>query len=406
MNANSLVATTIKNYTVERHLARGGMADVYVARDIQTNGLVALKVVPKSASEHSERFLREARTTANLHHPHILPALDFGEFDIWYYLITPYITSGTLRDHLTAHGPLTLQETSTLFAQLSSALQYAHEHGVLHRDIKASNVLLRDPSFAYLADFGLVKSVEDDYSLTTTGYTVGTPEYMAPELLEGDATPASDIYALGILLYQMLTGAVPFKGNTPVATILKHLQEQPVPPTRLNARIPPAVEAVILQALQKQPQQRFQTMQKFWLAFEEALEEEDRTVRHQAVQIAAAEPTIAIERPPVPSVVYQPVQPGAFTTENSRSKLLQRPQLLLTALIALFCVLVLGLLFTIAQPLFSTTNNHGAQLTPVSTTTAPASTAPAVQPTATPGHGHDNRPPHKHKGGDNQGGGD
>ncbi|HEX4204133.1 MAG TPA: serine/threonine-protein kinase, partial [Ktedonobacteraceae bacterium] len=295
------------------------MAEVYLARNEQTNELAAIKMVPNDSSEQSQRFLREAKITTTLHHAHILPALACGEYDMWEYLITPYVAFGTLRDHL-AQGPLPLPVARLLFAQLTNALQYAHERGILHRDIKASNVLLRDMSYAYLADFGLVKSAEDEYSLTKTGYTVGTPEYMAPELLEREATPASDIYALGILLYQMLTGTLPFRGSTSVATIIKHIKEQPAPPSTLNAHISPEVEAVIMRALQKKPQQRYQTMREFYQAFEDALALEDQacTARHEAVHVASVaepegslEPTVVVHHAAIDQeqTILQPVQP-------------------------------------------------------------------------------------------------
>src|SRR5881275_1656813 len=144
----------------------------------------------------------------------------------------PYIERGTLRERL-AKGPLNQQEAGNILAQVASAVQFAHDHGILHRDIKPSNILLKDKQHAYLADFGLAKGVEEVSDLTLTGCLIGTPEYMAPELADGPAITSSDIYALGIVLYQMLTGSLPFKGSTPIVIYCKHIQERPLPPSLL-----------------------------------------------------------------------------------------------------------------------------------------------------------------------------
>jgi serine/threonine protein kinase len=264
-----LIDITIGQYHIDRGLARGGMSEVYLGHDTKTQQLVALKMVRRSAGEYYERFRRETRTMASLHHSHIVPALDYGDYDKWSYLVTPYIAYGTLSRRI-AEGPIPLEDVEQILAQIANALQYAHEHGVLHRDIKASNVLLRDGNYVYLTDFGLVKTVEDEFSLTKSGFLVGTPEYMAPELVDASATPASDIYALGILVYQMATGTVPFKGANPVSIVMKHLRETPPPPSRFNPAITGDIEQVILQTLEKDPQRRFHTARAFSNAFQQA----------------------------------------------------------------------------------------------------------------------------------------
>src|SRR6185312_922057 len=151
------------------------------------------------------------------------------------------------------------------------ALQHAHDHGILHRDIKPSNILLRDKDYAYLADFGLAKSIEGGGAITQTGTLLGTPEYMAPDLAEGPATASSDIYALGILLYQMVTGHVPFTAETPTAIYWKQIRDQPTPPSHLNSALSPAVDRVILCALEKDSRRRFQTVQAVADAYRDAL---------------------------------------------------------------------------------------------------------------------------------------
>lgn len=254
------------------------MADIYLAEDTLNGELVAVKMVRNSHMDYFERFRREVKTIAELKHEHILPSLDYGEYGPWYYMVTPFIQHGTLNDRL-ARGQLSLVETGEILEQLAAALQFAHEYGIVHRDIKPTNVLMRDDHYAYLTDFGLVKNVGADHSLTQSGYLIGTPEYMAPELVDGPATAASDTYALGILLYQMLTGTVPFKGTTPVAIVWKHLQDEPEPPSHLNPDIPAAIEQVVLASLVKDPKQRIQTPLELSQAYQRALDIEERTLR-------------------------------------------------------------------------------------------------------------------------------
>ncbi len=264
-----LIDLTINHYHIERKLARGGMSEVYFGRDIRTGDAVAIKVVRRSVGEYYERFRRETKVMKNLQHSHILPELDTGIYYEWAYMVTPFVSDGTLTTRL-MRGALSVEETGQLLDQIASALQFAHDNGVLHRDIKSSNVLLRGNNYAYLTDFGLVKTMEDEFSLTKSGFMIGTPEYMAPELVDGPATPLSDIYALGILLYQMLTGILPFRGNNPVSIVMKHIQEKPFPPSKINPRIPPDVERVILQTLEKDPQRRFRTVRALANAYKHA----------------------------------------------------------------------------------------------------------------------------------------
>ncbi|MBO0778040.1 MAG: serine/threonine protein kinase [Ktedonobacteraceae bacterium] len=269
-----LVGATIGQYIIQSRLARGGMSDVYLACDMEKDKRVAIKLVHHRDEENCKRFRREVRAVAHLHHEHILPILDCGEYGPWYYMVTPYIEHGTLHERL-AKGPLSLEEAGDILSQLAGALQCAHDHGVVHRDIKPSNVLLQDGKHVYLADFGLVKGIKEDHTVTQTGYIVGTPEYMAPELVDQPATVSSDVYALGVLLYQMTTGRVPFKGNTPVATVWKHLRDEPESPSKLNPVVTSRVERVILRALAKEPWQRLQTTCELAQAFHHALTSSD-----------------------------------------------------------------------------------------------------------------------------------
>jgi serine/threonine protein kinase len=265
-----LAGTSLGRYHLSRRLGRGGMSEVYLAHDEGMNRDVAIKVVSCTHTDYIERFHREAEAIGGLIHDHILPAYDYGEQYPWHYLVMPYIEYGTLQDRL-EQGHISLVEVDRLLAQIASGLQYAHEQGIVHRDIKPSNILLRDENYAYIADFGLAKSLEGGDTVTLTGTLLGTPEYMAPELAEGPATTSSDIYALGILLYQMVTGQLPFSGETPIAVYFKQLRERPMRPSALNPAVPPAIEQVILRTLDKDPRRRYHTAEAVTQAFHRAL---------------------------------------------------------------------------------------------------------------------------------------
>jgi len=249
------------------------MAEVYLASDAQLHREVAVKVVHLSREEEVARFLREAELLGPLAHEHILPVFDCGVQGPWHYLVTPYLKEGTLRHRLHTRGPLSPAEAGLLLEQVASAVQYAHERGILHRDLKPSNILLRDETFAYVADFGIAKALSQERELTHTGMVVGTPEYMAPELLEQPASRSSDIYALGILLYEMLTGQLPFTGPTALAILQKQASAPPVPPSHLDPAISLPVEQVVLRALEKDPARRFPTPHALAHAYRRALQE-------------------------------------------------------------------------------------------------------------------------------------
>jgi serine/threonine protein kinase len=264
-----LSGTSIGRYRLRHRIAEGGMSEVYLAQDRKTAQEVAIKLV-RANDDYYTRFQREVRAIDGLHHEHILPALDYGEYESWLYLVTPYVAQGTLDAYLAA-GPLSCEEASKILQQLADALQFAHEHGIIHRDIKPSNVLLAEGMHVYLADFGLVKSGKEQQSLTQTGFMVGTPAYIAPEMMDGSVTPACDIYALGVLLYQMLTGRLPFQADTPVAVVWKHVYEKPAPPSTLNPTLSPAIDDVILRSLEKDPDKRFGTPRELAVAYQKAL---------------------------------------------------------------------------------------------------------------------------------------
>jgi len=219
-----------------------------------------------------------------LSHPHILPALEYREEGPWCYFVMPYAEQGSLRERL-VNGPLTQEEAGTILEQVASALQYLHGHGILHRDIKPANILFAQKQHVYLTDFGLAGKMDEGNDLTPAGCIIGTPEYMAPEMAEEPTSISSDIYSLGIVLYQMLTGRVPFKARTPLAVCWKHIQEQPACPSLLNPTISWPIEQVILCALEKDPRRRFPTVQAMVQVYNQAASQYNQTLRIAAPTI-------------------------------------------------------------------------------------------------------------------------
>jgi serine/threonine protein kinase len=282
-----LEGTRLGRYWLSRRLGHGGMAEVFLGYDQEMRRAVAVKVVDSKEIDLVLRFRREVETIGSLTHEHILPVFDYGEQGEWRYLVMQYVEGGTLRERL-EDGPLAPKEAGHILRQVASALQFAHACGIIHRDIKPSNILLRG-DYAYLADFGLARPVDRTTRLTQTGTLIGTPEYMAPELAHEEATSRVDIYALGVVLYQMLTGRVPFTGNSVLAVYWKHLQESPIPPSRLNPTIPVAVDQVVLRALAKDPRQRFQTAGELAHAYHQALEvmQQSSTLSDLQAEVAA-----------------------------------------------------------------------------------------------------------------------
>jgi len=268
-DAARLSAALEGRYVVERELGEGGMATVYLAQDVRHDRQVALKVLrPELAAIlGAERFLAEIRTTANLQHPHILPLHDSGEADGTVFYVMPYVEGESLRDRLTREHQLPVDDAVRIATEVASALDYAHRHGVVHRDIKPENILLHDGS-ALVADFGIalaVSSAGGGKRMTETGMSLGTPHYMAPEQAMGekDITPRADVYALGCVLYEMLTAEPPFDGATAQAIVARVMTEQPRSLTIQRHTIPPHVEAATMMALEKLPADRFATAAQF-----------------------------------------------------------------------------------------------------------------------------------------------
>jgi hypothetical protein len=247
-------------YQIVAPLGEGGMAAVYKAYQPGIERYVALKVLPRQFGldpQFVARFEQEAKILAKLQHPHILPVFDYGRADGYAYIVMPFIQSGTLTGSMRG-GPLPLARIRRIMSQVGDALDYAHSQGLIHRDVKPSNVLLDERDNCLLTDFGIAKMVESSAHLTATGGFIGTPAYMSPEQALGRPLDGrSDIYALGIILYEMAVGRVPYKAETPMAVAVKQINDPLPMPRQANPDLPEAVERVILKALAKQPEDRY-----------------------------------------------------------------------------------------------------------------------------------------------------
>ncbi|MBI5955741.1 MAG: serine/threonine protein kinase, partial [Chloroflexi bacterium] len=256
-----LTGKTLGPYRIIEQLGRGGMATVYKAYEPSLDRYVALKILASFYAEDEafrSRFKREATAIAKLEHPNILPIYSFGEEMGISYIAMKYVPGGTLKDRLgKLLDPLW---TARLITQIAEALDYAHKRGVIHRDVKPANVLLTEEGWPLLSDFGIAKMLEGTAYATQSGAVLGTPQYMSPEQGQGQKVDKrADIYALGVILFEMLTGRVPFDADTPAAVIIKHIMSPLPMPREVNPDLSEGMERVILKAMAKNPEDRFQT---------------------------------------------------------------------------------------------------------------------------------------------------
>jgi len=247
-------------YEVLEKIGGGGMALVYKARCRLLNRFVAIKVLRPEFTEDEEfvkKFRREAQSAASLSHPNIVGIYDVGTENNNYYIVMEYIKGQTLKELIKSKGTLGVENATNIAIQICYALDHAHKNHIVHRDIKSHNILIREDNSVKVTDFGIARAVSSS-TITNTGNVIGSVHYFAPEQARGGYTDEkSDIYSLGVVMYEMLTGRLPFEGETPIAVALKHIQEEPLPPSKINSRIPKAIEAIIFKCMEKEVSKRY-----------------------------------------------------------------------------------------------------------------------------------------------------
>jgi serine/threonine-protein kinase len=288
-------------YELLRHIARGGMAEVYLARDLMLDRNVALKVLfPELSTDRSfvERFRREAQAAANLNHPNIVSIFDWGEEAGTYFIVMEYLEGRTLSQLIRGEGPLLPDRAADIGADIAAALSFAHESGMIHRDVKPGNVLISSNGHVKVTDFGIARAVNSDSDLTQTGTVMGTATYFSPEQAQGHRLDQrSDVYSLGVVLYEMVVGRPPFEGDNAMAVAYKHVREPPVPPRQINPDVPQQFQNIILQAMAKNTADRYVN----------ASELRNDLLRYGQGRPVYAEPTMAaapVEQSTVAAPVY------------------------------------------------------------------------------------------------------
>lgn len=329
---DDLIGRTIGQFTIKQEIGRGGMATVYSATQSSIGRTVAIKVLPRHFLHDPgflERFKREVDVISKLEHPHILPIYDYGEDDGVPYIAMRFLGGGSMAE-MVRRGVPELPDLVKPFTQVADALDYAHQQGVIHRDLKPGNIMLDEYGNAYLSDFGIARVMGSDL---TGSAIVGTPAYMSPEQAQGGPIDSrSDIYALGIVLFEMITGREPYQAETPMSMLLKHINE-PVPPVSdFRQGVPDSVEAVVERATSKNPDERYASASELARTFEQALTIGDTAVRRAAPtepsvrsrnepQQAYAAPQAVIENPQTESA--QTVEPtSTVTPARNRAPLL------------------------------------------------------------------------------------
>lgn len=381
----------LDRYEIREIIGRGGMATVYAAYDPHFEREVAIKVLPPEFLndwQFRARFEREARTIAGLEHPAIVPVYDFGEFEGRLFLVMRLMSGGSLADKIKG-GPLSLTEAVRIIGRLAPALDAAHAKGLIHRDLKPANILFDRWGEPYVSDFGIVKVVDDqEMMLTIPGGIVGTPAYMSPEQVEARQTldGRSDIYALGCILFEMLTGQLPYKADTPLGIAFMHVTE-PVPRLdTLSNRLPPACERVLAKALAKDREERYQTVSSLSDDLRATL---PVTQAAPPREKAAPDHTIIEQAPPI---VQEP-PPPSITPERPKTAVGEPPQrtglprwALVGAAVLLLILCIGGGAAALAALNNSLQENTNANETPLAEITEAATSAPATQaatPTAT-----------------------
>src|SRR5690349_9274559 len=280
-----------QRYRLDRKIGSGGMADVWLAEDTELDRKVAVKILHDKYAQDSEfvqRFQREAQAAAGLQHPNVVGIFDRGSFDGTYFIAMEYVDGPSLKDLV--KGGMGPKDAIDYTRQILKAARFAHRKGIVHRDLKPQNVLIDDEGRARVADFGIARAGENS-DITATGSVMGTAQYISPEQAQGKpTTPRSDIYSIGVILYEALTGRVPFQGESAVAVALKQVSEAPRRPSAVNPNVPPALDAVVMRALAKDPDARFRDADAFLRALDAAEKAPDTPRAQDTAAYAAVSP--------------------------------------------------------------------------------------------------------------------
>jgi eukaryotic-like serine/threonine-protein kinase len=318
-------------YEVLGRIGTGGMADVWLAEDTHLQRRVALKVLHRRFAqdrEFVERFRREAESAAGLQDPNIVSVFDRGEFEGTYYIAMQYVEGPTLKQLI--DGGLTPEQAVPLIRQVLEAARFAHRKGVVHRDLKPHNVIVDEEGKAHVTDFGIARAGVSE--ITQTGSVMGTPHYLSPEQAQGmDVTAVSDLYSVGVILYEALTGRVPFEADSAVAVAMKQVSQTPQRPSSINPQVSPALDAVVMRALEKEPGERFQSADAFIAALDAAMKDPGQGGGTAAFA-------------PLPPVVATPEEPGEDPEEEEERK--RRRRWIAAAIAAVLVGVLVGLALT------------------------------------------------------------
>jgi serine/threonine-protein kinase len=323
--SDSLIDTLFDGrYRIQRKLGAGGMADVYLAEDQELGRRVAIKILNgrhANDDQFIERFRREAKNAAALNHPNIVSIYDRGEAEDTYYIAMEFLDGRTLKELIVSRGAAPINVAIEYARQILSALRFAHRHGIVHRDIKPHNVLVDAEGRVKVTDFGIARAGTSQ--MTETGSIVGTAQYLSPEQARGgEVDPRSDLYSLGVVLYELLTGKTPFDGETPVEIAMKHLSTAPKPPSKLRPDVPPELDKVVLRALAKNPDERYQSADEMEVDLERVARGAPVSAATASTQIlpaapiAAADSTAATMIAPPPPTRARDVPPPPFVEEE------------------------------------------------------------------------------------------